>query len=85
MDNELLRFARLAMATARRVVPPRLSRHADPVYHPASLMAALLLKEHLRLSILDLVSRFARWPSDDVYPSPQKAHDNPVHHARTCQ
>ena len=50
MDNELLRFARLAMATARRVVPPRLSRHADPVYHPASLMAALLLKEHLRLT-----------------------------------
>ena len=50
MDNELLRFARLAMATARRVVPPRLSRHADPVYHPASLMAALLLKEHLGLT-----------------------------------
>ncbi len=50
MDNELLRFARLAMATARRVVPPRLSRHADPVYHPASLLAALLLKEHLRLT-----------------------------------
>ncbi len=50
MDNELLRFARLAIATARRVVPPRLSRHADPVYHPASLLAALLLKEHLRLT-----------------------------------
>jgi hypothetical protein len=50
MDNELLRFARLAIATARRVAPPRLSRHADPVYHPASLLAALLLKEHLRLT-----------------------------------
>jgi hypothetical protein len=50
MDNELLRFARLAMATARRVAPPRLSRHADPVYHPASLLAALLLREHLRLT-----------------------------------
>lgn len=50
MDNELLRFARLALATARRVVPVRLSRHADPVYHPASLLAALLLKEHLRLT-----------------------------------
>jgi hypothetical protein len=50
MDNELLRFARLAMATARRAVPPRLSRHASPTYHPASLLAALLLKEHLRLT-----------------------------------
>ena len=50
MDNELLRFARLAIATARRVVPPRLSRHADPTYHPASLLAALLLREHLRLT-----------------------------------
>ena len=48
MDNELLRFARLAMATARRVVPPRLSRHAGPTYHPAGLLAALLLREHLR-------------------------------------
>ncbi len=50
MDNELLRFARLAIATARRVVPPRMSRHADPTYHPASLLAALLLREHLRLT-----------------------------------
>ena len=50
MDNELLRFARLAIATARRVVPPRLSRHAGPTYHPASLFAGLLLKEHLRLT-----------------------------------
>jgi hypothetical protein len=50
MDDELLRFARLAIATARRVVPPRLSRHAGPVYHPASLFAALLLREHLRLT-----------------------------------
>jgi hypothetical protein len=50
MDNELLRFARLAITTARRVVPPRLSPHAGPTYHPASLLAALLLKEHLRLT-----------------------------------
>ena len=50
MDNELLRFARLAIATARRVVPPRLSKHADPTYRPASLLAALLLREHLRLT-----------------------------------
>jgi hypothetical protein len=50
MDNELLRFARLAMVTARRVVPPRLSKHAGPTYPPASLLAALLLKEHLRLT-----------------------------------
>jgi hypothetical protein len=34
MDNELLRFARLAIATARRVVPLRLSRHAGPTYPP---------------------------------------------------
>ncbi len=50
MGNELLRFARLAMVTARRVMPPRLSRHAGPTYHPASLLAALLLREHLRLT-----------------------------------
>lgn len=50
MDNELLRFARLAIATARRIVPLRLSKYADPTYHPASLLAALLLKEHLRLT-----------------------------------
>jgi hypothetical protein len=41
---------RLAIVTARRVVPPRLSRHAGPTCHPASLLAALLLKEHLRLT-----------------------------------
>jgi hypothetical protein len=50
MDNELLRFARRATAVARRVVPPRLSKHADPTYHPASLLAKLLLREHLRLT-----------------------------------
>ena len=50
MDNELLRFARLAIVTTRRAVPRRLSRHADPVYHPASLLAALLLRERLRLT-----------------------------------
>ena len=50
MDNELLRFARLAIATACRVAPAGLSRHAEPGYHPASLFAALLLPEHLRLT-----------------------------------
>src|SRR3712207_6841710 len=50
MESELLRCARPAIATARRVVPPRLSRHADPTYHPASLLAALLLRGHLRLT-----------------------------------
>jgi hypothetical protein len=50
MDNGFLCFAWLAIATARRVGPVRLSRHADPVYHPASLLAALPLKEHLRLT-----------------------------------
>lgn len=50
MDDELLRLARPAMATARRVMPSRLSRHADPTYHPASLLATLLLREHLRLT-----------------------------------
>jgi hypothetical protein len=55
MDNELLRLARLAMVTARRVVPPRLSRHAGPIYHPASLLAALLLRERLRLTYRGVV------------------------------
>jgi Transposase DDE domain/Transposase domain (DUF772) len=50
MDNELLRFARLAVATARRVVPPRPSKYANPTYHPAGLLATLLLREHLRLT-----------------------------------
>jgi hypothetical protein len=51
MGNELLRFARLAMATARRVAPCcRLSQYADPTDHLASLLAALLLREQLRLT-----------------------------------
>jgi hypothetical protein len=50
MDNELLRFARPAIATARRIAPPRLSRHAGPTHHPASPLAALLLREHPRLT-----------------------------------
>jgi transposase len=49
MDDQLLRFARLAIAT-RRVVPPRPSKYANPAYHPAGLLAALLLREHLRLT-----------------------------------
>jgi Transposase domain (DUF772) len=74
MDNELLRFARLAMATARRVVPPRLSRHAGPTYHPAGLLAALLLREHLRLTyraaedLLRLSGRLRRPPGLRIVP-----------------
>lgn len=49
MDNELLRFARLAAAVARRVAPPP-SRFARPAYAPAALFAALLLRERLRLT-----------------------------------
>jgi hypothetical protein len=50
MENQLLRFARAAMAVARRCVPSRLTRFAHPTYMPASLFAALLLREHLRLT-----------------------------------
>jgi hypothetical protein len=50
MDNQLLRFARAAMAVARRCVPDRLTRFAHPTYSPASLFAALLLREHMRLT-----------------------------------
>jgi hypothetical protein len=59
--NELLRFARLATAVARRVVPGRPSRHAGPIHHPASLPAALPVREHLRLTCraLDGPSRSA--------------------------
>jgi hypothetical protein len=54
MDNELLRFARAAITVARRSVPARLSRFAHPVYTPAGLFAALLLREHLRLTYRSL-------------------------------
>src|SRR3712207_1784679 len=78
MDNELLRLARLATATAtaRRVVPPRLSRHAGPPYHPASLLTALLLREHLRLTyraaedLLRLSDRLRRWLALRIVPDP---------------
>ena len=40
MDNELLRFARVAAAVARRVVPAP-GRFATPNYAPAALLAAL--------------------------------------------
>jgi hypothetical protein len=50
MDNQLLTFARLAAAVSRRILPLRLSKYASPTYRPASLFAALLLKEHLRLN-----------------------------------
>jgi hypothetical protein len=49
MDNELLRFARLAAAVARRVAPPP-SRFATPAYAPAALLAVLLPRERLRLT-----------------------------------
>jgi hypothetical protein len=86
MGNELLRFARLAVATARRVVPPRLSRHAGPTYHPASLLAAPLLREHLRLTcraaegLLRLSDRLRRLlglrivPDRDLVPLAGAAH-----------
>jgi hypothetical protein len=50
MKNQLLQFARAAMVVARRCVPSRLTRFAHPTYMPASLFAALLLREHLRLT-----------------------------------
>lgn len=50
MENQLLSFARLAVAVARHVVPVCLSKFARPAYRPSSLFAALLLKEHLRLN-----------------------------------
>jgi len=50
MDNQLLCFVRLAHAVARRALPVRLSKYARPAYRPASLFAALLVKEHLRLN-----------------------------------
>jgi hypothetical protein len=49
MDNELLRFVRLAAAVARRVAPLP-SRFASPAYAPAALFATLLLRERLRLT-----------------------------------
>lgn len=54
MDNKLWRLARLARATARRLLPPRPSKHADPTYHSASPFAALLLKKHLRPTYLGI-------------------------------
>jgi Transposase DDE domain/Transposase domain (DUF772) len=53
MDNGLLGFARLAAAVARRVAPAP-SRSATPTYAPAVLLAALLLRERLRLTYRDL-------------------------------
>ena len=42
------------MAVARRCVPDRLTRFAHPTYTPASLFAALLLREHMRLTYRSL-------------------------------
>jgi Transposase DDE domain len=49
MENRLLRFARLALAVARRAVPDRASRFAPGIFTQPQLFACLLLKEHLRL------------------------------------
>jgi hypothetical protein len=49
MDNELLRFARLAV-TVVRCVAPTPSLFATPAYVPAALFALLLLREMLRLT-----------------------------------
>ena len=50
MENRLLRFARLALAVARRVVPDRASRFAPGIFTQPQLLTCLLLKEHLRLN-----------------------------------
>ncbi|HEX8374552.1 MAG TPA: transposase [Geminicoccaceae bacterium] len=49
MDNHLLRFTRLAAAVARRVAPTS-SRFAQTTHAPAAMLAALLLRERLRLT-----------------------------------
>jgi transposase len=49
MDNELLRFTRIATAVGRRVAPAS-SRFATRAYAPAALFALLLLRERLRLT-----------------------------------
>ena len=60
MDDELFRFARLAVAVARRaaLVP---SRFARPAYAPAALFAALLLRERLRPTYRGLEDRSLLW------------------------
>jgi|GEM_PF-5720592 Transposase domain (DUF772). len=50
MEYQLLCFARLAHAVARRALPVRLSKNARPAHRPSSLFAALLVKERLRLN-----------------------------------
>lgn len=50
MENRLLRFAQLALAVARRVVPDRASRFAPGIFTQPQLLTCLLLKEHLRLN-----------------------------------
>ena len=49
MDNHLPRFTRLAAAVARRVAPTS-SRFAQTTHAPAAMLAALLLRERLRLT-----------------------------------
>ncbi len=52
MDNELLRFDRLAASVARRIAPPRAASPPQPTRSP--LFSLLLLREWLRLTYQDL-------------------------------
>ncbi len=49
MDNQLLGFTRLAATVARRVAPAP-GRFAQPAPAPPAMLAALLLRERLRLT-----------------------------------
>ena len=51
MDNELLRFDRLAASVARRIAPPRAASPPQPTRSP--LFSLLLLREWLRLTYQD--------------------------------
>ena len=50
MDNQLLRFARLAFAVACRTLPDQASKFAPGRYTQPQLLACVLLREHLRLT-----------------------------------
>jgi hypothetical protein len=49
-NNSLLRFARLAMSVARRVLPDRSCKFASGPYTQPQLLACLHFKEHLGLT-----------------------------------
>jgi hypothetical protein len=67
MDNELLRFARLAAAACR--VAPAPSRFATPACAPAALLAVLLLRERLRLIYLGLEDLLRKRGFEAVLPA----------------